>query len=117
MMGPIRVAVFEGDEIFRRGVVSCLDEDPVLEVVHQGAAYDEGSIDAPSSFDVAVVSAAVLEAALPTCPLVAYSMRLFTSPAYFFPASASSRPHTPRYGSGAIAWCTPKLCGTLNFHV
>ena len=71
MMGPIRVAVFEGDEIFRRGVVSCLDEDPVLEVVHQGAAYDEGSIDAPSSFDVAVVSAAVLEAALPTCPLVA----------------------------------------------
>src|SRR2546430_14708588 len=71
MMGPIRVAVFEGDEIFRRGVVSCLDEDPVLEVVHQGAAYDEGSIDAPSSFDVAVVSAAGLGAAPPTCPLLA----------------------------------------------
>jgi|SRR5437763_4186517 len=71
MMGPIRVAVFEGDEIFRRGVVSCLDEDPVLEVVEQGAAYDEDSIDAPSAFDVAVVSAAALEAALPACPLVA----------------------------------------------
>src|SRR5256885_17198485 len=71
MMGPIRVAVFEGDEIFRRGVVSCLDEDPVLEVVEQRAAYDEGSIDGPSAFDVAVVSAAALEAALPARPLVA----------------------------------------------
>jgi DNA-binding NarL/FixJ family response regulator len=71
MMGPIRVAVFEGDEIFRRGVVSCLDEDPVLEVVMQGAAYDEGSIAASSAFDVAVVSAAALEARLPACPLVA----------------------------------------------
>ena len=70
MMGPIRVAVFEGDEIFRRGVVSCLDEDPVLVVVEQGAVYDEHSIDAPA-FDVAVVSAAVLESALPDCPVVA----------------------------------------------
>src|SRR2546422_6887581 len=70
-MGPIRVAVFEGDEIFRRGVVSCLDEDPVLEVVQQSAAYEERSTDAPSAFDVAVVSAAALEAVLPACPLVA----------------------------------------------
>jgi len=70
MMGPIRVAVFEGDEIFRRGVVCCLDEDPVLEVVEQGPAY-EGSIDPPTAFDVAVVSAAALETALPSCPLVA----------------------------------------------
>ena len=71
MMGPIRVAVFEEDEIFRRGVVSCLDEDPVLEVVEQAAAYDEGSIDDASALDVAVVSAVALESALPGCPVVA----------------------------------------------
>ena len=70
MMGPIRVAVFEGDEIFRRGVVACLDEDPVLVVVEQSAAYDEDPI-ATQAFDVAVVSAAVLESQIPECPLVA----------------------------------------------
>jgi DNA-binding NarL/FixJ family response regulator len=71
MMGPIRVAIFEGDEIFRRGVVSCLDEDPVLEVVEQAAAYDDDSTGGLAVFDVAVVSAAALEDTLPACPLVA----------------------------------------------
>src|SRR3954469_11630739 len=70
MMGPIGVGVFEGDEIFRRGVVSCLDEDPVLAVVDQEAYYDADSINA-AAFDVAVVSAAALEAGVPACPLVA----------------------------------------------
>ena len=70
-MGPIRVAVFEDDEIFRRGVVSCLDEDPVLEVVEQAAGYDQCSIDDASALDVAVVSAVALESVLPACPLVA----------------------------------------------
>ncbi len=70
-MGPIRVAVFEPDEIFRRGVVSCLVEDPMLEVVHQSRAYDGAWVDDPPAFDVAVVSAAGLEAGAPPCPLVA----------------------------------------------
>jgi DNA-binding NarL/FixJ family response regulator len=70
MMGPIRVAVFEADEIFRRGVVSCLDEDPLLEVVDQRATYDGPGDDLPP-FDVAVISSAGLEATTPGCPLVA----------------------------------------------
>lgn len=69
MMGPIRVAVFEADEIFRRGVVSCLDEDPMLEMVEQAAVYVPDSKGGPPPFDVAVVSGA-LEGAPPDCPLV-----------------------------------------------
>jgi DNA-binding NarL/FixJ family response regulator len=68
-MGPIRVAVFDADEIFRRGVVACLDEDPLLEVVQHRAAYDDVD-DALPSFDVAVMSAAGLQSVLPACPLV-----------------------------------------------
>ncbi|MGH9037432.1 MAG: LuxR C-terminal-related transcriptional regulator [Acidimicrobiia bacterium] len=70
MMSPIRVAVFEPDEIFRRGVVSCLAEDPLLDVVQQGADYDHGAGDGPVPFDVAVVSA-TLDGAPSACPLVA----------------------------------------------
>jgi DNA-binding NarL/FixJ family response regulator len=68
MMGPIRVAVFDSDEIFRRGVVSCLDEDPMVEVVEQGIAYLAEAMD-ESAFDVAVVSDA-LDCGFPACPLV-----------------------------------------------
>jgi DNA-binding CsgD family transcriptional regulator len=65
MIGPIRVAVYDPNEIFRRGVVSCLHEDPLLEIVAHGPSFDEGG---PTP-DVAVVSA--LAAAVPHCPLVA----------------------------------------------
>jgi DNA-binding CsgD family transcriptional regulator len=70
MMGPIRVAVFETDEIFRRGLVCCLDEDPMLQVVEQRATYGGGAGDHLPSFDVAVVSGATLQAASLCCPLV-----------------------------------------------
>ena len=65
MIGPIRVAVYDPNEIFRRGVVSCLREDAMLEVVADGPSY---CADAPES-DVAVVTA--MAVAVPTCPLVA----------------------------------------------
>jgi DNA-binding CsgD family transcriptional regulator len=65
MIGPIRVEVYDPNEIFRRGVVSCLHEDPMLDVVTHGASYHDR--DAPP--DVAVVSALVN--AVPSCPLVA----------------------------------------------
>lgn len=70
-MGPITVGVFDADEIFRRGVVACLDDDPLLTVVAQGAAYVAGG-DAgdPHPFDVAVVSSP-LSGPSPPCPLVA----------------------------------------------
>jgi DNA-binding NarL/FixJ family response regulator len=72
MMGPIRVAVFDADEIFRRGVVSCLEEDPLLEVVEQRPTYDgDQAAQQPPSFEVAVVSGASLDAPMPSCPLVA----------------------------------------------
>lgn len=64
MIGSIRVGVYEPDEIFRRGVVACLVEDPMLEVMAHAAGYDLGA-EAP---DVAVVSP--LAAAVPACPLV-----------------------------------------------
>jgi DNA-binding CsgD family transcriptional regulator len=67
-MGPIRVGVFDGDEIFRRGVVSCLDEDPLLEVVEQAGAYIVDPGDGLLSFDVAVVSDDLC--GFPACPLV-----------------------------------------------
>ena len=69
MMGPIRVAVFEADEIFRRGVVSCLDEDPMIDVVAQAPAYDGEPCDEMPPFDVAVVSGAA-DRRVPVCPLV-----------------------------------------------
>ena len=65
MIGPIRVAVYDPNEIFRRGVVSCLHEDPMLDVVTHGACYHPPG--APP--DVAVVSD--MAAMVPECPLVA----------------------------------------------
>ena len=65
MIGPIRVAVYDPNEIFRRGVVSCLHEDPMLDIIASGPSFDEGG---PTP-DVAVVSA--MAAAVPSCPLVA----------------------------------------------
>ena len=65
MIGPITVAVYDPNEIFRRGVVSCLREDTMLDVVADGPSYAEGG----SAPDVAVVTA--MAAVVPNCPLVA----------------------------------------------
>jgi len=48
----VRVAVIDDHEIFRRGVVACLEEQPGFEVVYEG---DEGPFDCDA--DVAVASA------------------------------------------------------------
>jgi DNA-binding CsgD family transcriptional regulator len=65
MIGPIRVAVYDLNEIFRRGVVSCLHEDPMLDIVASGPTFAEGG----TTPDVAVVTA--FAAVVPNCPLVA----------------------------------------------
>ena len=67
-MEPIRAAVVDEHEIFRRGIVSCLGDDPLVHVAW------ESSHDLPDEYaDVAVVS---LEAAARhelRCPLVVCS--------------------------------------------
>lgn len=63
-MKRIYVAVFDEHEIFRRGTVSCLAADPLVEVVAEGA--DPVPIEA----DVAVVSARVANDHLLEWPLV-----------------------------------------------
>lgn len=57
----IKVSVLDEHEIFRRGVVSCLTDDPSIEVL------DEDSDVAP---DVAVVSPVNLESPSFDCPIV-----------------------------------------------
>ena len=64
-MRVIRVGVIDEHGIFRRGVVSCLDEDPLVEVVF---ANDEGN--GPDGLDVAVASPAVAEKQEFDCPVV-----------------------------------------------
>jgi DNA-binding NarL/FixJ family response regulator len=67
-MRPVRVAVVDDHEIFRRGVVTCLEEDPTLRIVAD--APDWPTI-AEGEVDVAVVSpAAARTAADLDCPLV-----------------------------------------------
>jgi DNA-binding NarL/FixJ family response regulator len=63
-MHPIDVAVFDEHEIFRRGVVACLDADPLLTVVAQNPK------PSPVVADVAVVSMTLATAAEFDCPLV-----------------------------------------------
>ncbi len=52
-MRPVRVAVIDEHEIFRRGLVTCLSDDPTLDV-----AVDLASGPLESDVDVAVVSPA-----------------------------------------------------------
>jgi len=66
-MRPVRVAVVDDHEIFRRGVVTCLAEDPTLHIVAD--APDWPKITEPD-LDVAVVSPAAARAAKVDCPLV-----------------------------------------------
>jgi DNA-binding CsgD family transcriptional regulator len=63
-MHPIDVAVFDEHEIFRRGVVACLDADPLLNLVA------EGPKPTPIAADVAVVSTSVATVATLDCPMV-----------------------------------------------
>lgn len=63
-MHPIDVAVFDEHEIFRRGVVACLDGDQLLNLVA------EGPVPSREPADVAVVSASVATSATLACPLV-----------------------------------------------
>jgi DNA-binding NarL/FixJ family response regulator len=67
-MEPTRIAVVDEQEIFRRGVVACLDEPDDLEVVLDAAA---GPL--PDGLDLAVVSGARAEAERFACPLLVYS--------------------------------------------
>ena len=52
----------------------------------------------PSIFEKAIGGSADYDSAMKaaTCPEVAYSIRFFTSAAYFLPASGSSWPQRPR---------------------
>lgn len=65
-MHPIDVAVFDEHEIFRRGVVACLDADPLLKLVAEGSAPLPTAVEV----DVAVVSGSVAASAGLHCPLV-----------------------------------------------
>jgi DNA-binding NarL/FixJ family response regulator len=64
-IGRKRVAVVDEQEIFRRGVVASLGDDPLLEVVFQASA---GSPGAP--VDVAVTSAQAATVERFECPVV-----------------------------------------------
>lgn len=63
-MRAITVGVFDEQEIFRRGAVACVADDPMLEVVAEGP---EVGGDEP---EVAVVSPAVARSGVLSCPLV-----------------------------------------------
>lgn len=64
MRAAIRVGVFDENEIFRRGVVACLEEDPLLEVVVAAEAPVAADVD------VEVLSPTALAAVPPRCPVV-----------------------------------------------
>jgi DNA-binding NarL/FixJ family response regulator len=64
MLERIRVAVFEEHEIFRRGVVACLDEDPLLDVVVAAG------VPVFAEVDVWVVSPAAIAGQQTDCPVV-----------------------------------------------
>jgi len=64
-MRPVRVAVVDEHEIFRRGLVTCLSEDPSLEVA---ADLPSGPLEV--TVDVAVVSPGAAAGEGLSCPLV-----------------------------------------------
>ena len=65
-MHRINVAVFDEEEVFRRGAVACLSGDPLLHVV------DEGPRPGVVPADVAVVSTSVAASFRLDCPLVVF---------------------------------------------
>jgi DNA-binding NarL/FixJ family response regulator len=64
-VGAIRIAVVEEHEIFRRGIVACLSEDPALAVV-----VDAPSGPVPDELDVAVASVRAAREERFPCPIV-----------------------------------------------
>lgn len=70
MVGRIRVGVFDEHEIFRRGVVACLEEDPLLEVVVAADAPVPAEVDvrvmSPASFAIESCGGPVVVCAPPT---------------------------------------------------
>lgn len=67
-MHPIAVGVFDEHEIFRRGAVACVADDPLLQVVAEGAAVEGTGSEA--DIDVAVVSPDVARSNRLGCPLI-----------------------------------------------
>ena len=67
-MQPIAVGVFDEHEIFRRGAVACVTDDPLLQVVAEGDTVAD--IRTEPEIDVAVVSPAVARSGRLDCPLV-----------------------------------------------
>jgi DNA-binding NarL/FixJ family response regulator len=67
-VSTIRVAVLEEHDIFRRGIVACLSDDPSIDIVFEAQA---GPI--VSGPDIAVVSHVVALGERLTCPLVVCS--------------------------------------------
>jgi DNA-binding NarL/FixJ family response regulator len=78
----IRVAVVDESEIFRRGVVACLDDNASFEVcsVSSGALVGADRVAIDGDVDVAVVSARVARQASLACALVVCASDPFTIP-------------------------------------
>jgi DNA-binding NarL/FixJ family response regulator len=66
----VRIGVFDEHEVFRRGVVSCLKDEPGLEVVTQ-----QGSGPADRALDVAVASPSLAQEQPFDCPVVVCGSR------------------------------------------
>jgi DNA-binding CsgD family transcriptional regulator len=64
-MTVVRVGVFDENEIFRRGVIACLADDDMLEIV-----ASESSKAVVGELDVAVVSSRIAGKGRFACPLV-----------------------------------------------
>ena len=70
-MEPLRVGVFEEDEVFRRGLVAVLTEEGFICIVlgSEGASSPEGA-NAAGTLEVAVVCSRLLDRVRISCPLV-----------------------------------------------
>ncbi len=79
----IRVAVIDENEIFRRGLVACLEDQPAIEVVSASAEPVVGTAALALSrrIDVAVASAHAAQLSTLECPLVVCASAPFAGPA------------------------------------
>jgi len=75
----IRVAVVDENEIFRRGVVACLAEQPTFEIAAAWASAPLGG-ETGCGAGVAVVSAKAARETALTCPLVVCASAPFAVP-------------------------------------
>lgn len=74
-MDKIKVAVLDEHDIFRRGMLACLEDDPSIEVVGEG---HQGSI--PPDADVVVTSPSLLTSIRPQCRVVVCGDASHTEP-------------------------------------